>query len=168
MLPNIIVLISLLLDGILNNTLPYMKDNLSFFTPLITIISLLIVYPFYYKKNSKYYLTAIILGLIYDLLYTNMLFLNSILFLAIALLIKIIYKNIELNYLNIILYIILTIITYEISQYILIIIFNLTSITINQLFYKISHSLLLNIIYGELLYLIINYIPSKYKKININ
>lgn len=168
MLPNIIVLISLLLDGILNNTLPYMKDNLSFFTPLITIISLLIVYPFYYKKNSKYYLTAIILGLIYDLLYTNMLFLNSILFLAIALLIQIIYKNIELNYLNIILYIILTIITYEISQYILIIIFNLTSITINQLFYKISHSLLLNIIYGELLYLIINYIPSKYKKININ
>lgn len=168
MLPNIIVLISLLLDGILNNTLPYMKDNLSLFTPLITIISLLIVYPFYYKKNSKYYLTAIILGLIYDLLYTNMLFLNSILFLAIALLIKIIYKNIELNYLNIILYIILTIITYEISQYILITIFNLTSITINQLFYKISHSLLLNIIYGELLYLIINYIPSKYKKININ
>ena len=53
---NIIVIVSLILDGILTNFLPYMVSDLSIFTPLLTVVSLVIIYPFF-KKDKKKYLT---------------------------------------------------------------------------------------------------------------
>ena len=46
--------------------------------------------------------------------------------------------------------------------------FNIVPISFDKLFYKISHSLLLNIIYMETIYIVIKIIPKKYKKISIN
>ena len=43
----IILVCSFLLDGILSNFLPYMIGDLSLFTPMFTIVSLVIVYLFY-------------------------------------------------------------------------------------------------------------------------
>jgi len=81
----IFIIISLLLDGILNNLLPFI--NLSLFTPLLTLISIIIIYPLYIKKKKEYLLTIFITGIIYDLLYTNQLFLNGVVFFIIGLII---------------------------------------------------------------------------------
>lgn len=163
-----IVLLSLLLDGILTNVLPYMVGNLSFFTPLLTIISLVLIYPFYQKNTKIYYLVALITGLIYDLLYTNLLFFNSILFLFIVIIANYFYKNFEINYLNIIFYTVILISIYETCQVLILIGFHLVPVTFKKLVYKITHSLLLNIIYAEIVYWIIQHLPKKYLKININ
>lgn len=168
MISTIIIIISIILDGVLSNFLPYTIGNLSYFTPLLTLVSLFLIYQFYIKKTKKYYIVALIMGLIYDLLYTNLLFYNSILFLIIAILIKYLYKNFEVNYFNIILYIIVIITSYEIIQALIILSFQLVPITISKLIYKIIHSLILNIIYTEIVYFIIQKLPKKYKKININ
>ncbi len=168
MLPTLIIIISIILDGILSNFLPYAVNNLSLFTPLLTLISIFIIYPFYKKCEKKYFITVIITGLIYDLLYTNLLFYNAIIFFIIALITKFISKNFEINYLNIIIQIIIIITLYETINALIIICFNLVPITLTRLLYKIVHSLILNIIYGEILLLIISNLPSKYKKININ
>ena len=60
MLPIIIVSISLLLDGFLTNILPYTVENLSLLTPSLTLISLLLIYPFYRKKEMKYTIKFVI------------------------------------------------------------------------------------------------------------
>ena len=78
MIKYLIIIISLILDGILSNFLPVI--NLSYFTPLLTLTSIFIVYPFYTKDEYKYYITSFIVGIIYDLLYTNLLFFNGIIF----------------------------------------------------------------------------------------
>ena len=168
MIPIIIIISSIFLDGILTNYLPYSPSTLSLFTPLLTIVSFILIYPFYRKKVKKYYIISITIGLIYDLLYTNLLFINAILFLIIAYITKIIYKNIEVNYLNIILFVIVIISLYEVLNALIIVVFNLVPITIESLIYKITHSLLLNILTTEIIYIIIKYLPKKYKKININ
>lgn len=168
MIPIIIVICSILLDGISTNFLPYSPSTLSLFTPLLTVVSFILIYPFYRKKVKKYYIISITIGLIYDLLYTNLLFVNSILFFIIAYVTKIIYKNIEVNYLNIILFVIVIISLYEALNGLIIVVFNLVPITIESLIYKITHSLLLNILTTEIIYIIIKYLPKKYKKININ
>ncbi len=168
MIPIIIIIISLILDGLLTNFFPFTIGNLSIFTPLLTIVSLFSIYPFYLKNSNKYYMIAIIMGIVYDLFYTNLLFLNGILFLILSIMIKYLYKNFEVNHLNIILYVIILITIYEGLQAGLIIIFNLVPMSFSKLFYKISHSLLLNIIYAEILYFTINHISKKYRKININ
>lgn len=168
MIPLIIITLSLILDGILSNIFPYTINNLSLFTPLLTLISIYLIYPFYKKKEKKYMITLFLTGIIYDLLYTNLIFYNAITFTIIGIISKYIYKHYEINYLNIIIQIILIVTIYESLNALIIILFNLVPMSISRLFYKITHSLLLNIIYSELLLLIINILPSKYKKVNIN
>ena len=168
MLPITIVLISLLLDGFLTNILPYTVENLSLLTPSLTLISLLLIYPFYRKKEMKYTILILVTGVIYDLLYTNLLFFNAILFYIVIRVMQYIYKKYEINYFTIIINTIIAITTYEVLQVIIISIYNLYPITLYSLIYKIKSSLLLNIIYAELIYFIISIIPRKYRKININ
>ena len=168
MIPLIIITLSLILDGILSNIFPYTVNNLSLFTPLLTLISIYLIYPFYKKKENKYILTIFLTGIIYDLLYTNLIFYNAIIFTIIGIISKYIYKHYEINYLNIIIQIIIIVTIYESLNALIIILFNLVPMSISRLFYKITHSLLLNIIYSELLLLIINILPSKYKEVNIN
>ena len=81
MISIIIIIISLLLDGILSNYLPYLVNDLSLFTSLFTLVSIFIIYPFFKKKEKKYLITIFIIGIIYDLFYTNLLFFNGVLFL---------------------------------------------------------------------------------------
>ena len=71
MIPIVIIIISILLDGILTNILPYTVNNLSLFTPMFTILIPIIIYPFYLKEEKKYLITLIITGIIYDIFYTN-------------------------------------------------------------------------------------------------
>lgn len=168
MISIIIVFLSFVLDGILSNFLPYMIDDLSLFTPLLTIVSIFLVYPFYYHKEKNYYILSFIVGILYDLFYTNLLFFNGFMFLIIAYITVKLYRYLNIDYLKVVLYISLIIIIYESLSAGIFLLFNLVPITIYKVLYKIGHSLLLNIIYGEIIFSIIQFIPKKYKKIDIN
>ena len=164
----ILIVISILLDGILTNYLPYLVNDLSLFTPLLTVVTISLLYPYYRKKERYFFIMIFITGIVYDLLYTNLLFFNGLLFLLIAYVSKIIYRNYKINYFKLIIYIVLIITIYESLTGIILFIFNLVPVTFYKVGYKIVHSLLLNIIYAELLFLIINKLPKKYKRISIN
>lgn len=168
MLSIIIMIISLLLDGLLTNYLPYLVNDLSYFTPLFTLISIFIVYPLYRKKEKEYFISIFILGFVYDLLFTNLLFFNAVLFVFIGFIIKYIIKNFELGYIKIIIYVLLIVIFYESLTALFLGVFNIVPITLDRLIYKITHSLLLNIIYSELLFIIIKLLPKRFKEISIN
>ena len=164
----LIIVISFVLEIILNNFLPYMASDLSLFTPMFTLISLFLIYPLLKKDLTKYFVISLILGIIYDLFFTNLLFFNGLLFLGIAYIIHILYKYLEINFINIILEIIIIIVLYELLTAISIILFNLVPITLPKIIYKITHSIIINIIYGELVYLIINLLPKRYRSLSIN
>lgn len=164
----IILIVSLLLDGILSNYLPFLVNDLSLFTPLLTLVSIFIIYPFFKKKEIPYFIIVFLTGMIYDLFYTNLLFFNAVLFLSISLITIYIYKNLEVNSTKLIIYLIIIVAAYESLTGIILFIYNVVPVTIPKVLYKITHSLILNIIYGELLYGIIKVLPKKYKKISIN
>lgn len=168
MIPYIILGVSFLIDGILTNFLPFMEGDLSLFTPLITVVVLFLISEFFDHEDKKYYITAFVTGILYDLFYTNLLFLNGFLFLGIAYVSKYIYKNEKQDFIRVIFYLIFIIILYEGSIALLITLFNVVPMSLERVVYKISHSLLLNIIYGELIFLIIRLIPKKYTKKRLN
>ena len=101
-------------------------------------------------------------------MYTNLLFYNAIFFLGLAVIIMFLYRNIRLTWISILLFISLTIVSYECMNAIIILIFQLVPMTFYRLLYKILHSLLLNLLYGEVLYFVIRLLPKKYKRISIN
>ena len=168
MIPIIIVIFSLIIDGLLTNYLPFLVNDLSLFTPLLTVVSVFMIYPFFRKKEVNYFIFVAITGIVYDLLYTNLLFFNALLFLVIALISRFVYKNYGITFIRLIIYIVVIIVVYEGLTALLLLIFNLVPVTFSRVSYKINHSLLLNVIYGELILLLYKILPKKFMKISIN
>lgn len=166
----IVVILSFLLDGILTNFLPFGVGDLSFFTPLTTLVSLVVVYQlFYYSHNQKKYLImSFIIGFLYDLFYTNLLFFNAFLFLLLAYITTFLYKQLGEGYIRILIRVLLAILLYEVLTAVCIIILNLVPMSLERLWYKFSHSIFLNLAYAEVIFIIIQLIPKKYRKISIN
>ena len=72
------------------------------------------------------------------------------------------------NTLNLLLETIGMIILYEALTGLVLFTYHVVPITVYKVWYKIIHSLLLNVIYVEIVYWILKIIPKKYKKISIN
>lgn len=164
----LIIGISLLLDGILTNYLPFLPNDLSLFTPLLTITSLVLIYPFFRKQEKNYYITLFIIGIIYDLFYTNLLFFHAVIFLILGVIIKWIYKNYEITPIRIIIYISIIIICYEFLEGFILYIFQIVPVSIEKVLYKIKHSLIINLVWGEIIYGILSIYIKKTKKISMN
>ncbi len=147
----IISSIVILLDGIIVYYIPSSYHNLSYLYPMLTI-SLI---PFIYQnKTHDYYKYIIILGIIYDIFYSNIFLLNALVFFLLGWIdLKIIryFKNNIITYLFMI---IVNILVYDLLLFFLIVITNYQSITLIDYLYKIKNSLLLNIIVGIIYYYI--------------
>lgn len=149
-----ILIFSLLVDGIISNFLPYMVNDLSLFTPFFTLVSIIIVFPAFKKDIKKYLCVVTILGFLYDLFYTNLLFANAIYFLLIGLLVVLLNSKFELNWFTNLIFIIILLCSYFLIYDLFIYIFNVVPLDIDAIIYQITHYLLLNILYGESLYFI--------------
>ena len=138
----IISVIVILLDGLLIHYIPSYYHNINYFYPMLTI-SLI---PFLYYDNIKdYYKFIFILGIIYDLFYSNLFLFNSLIFLLLNknnIKILKLMKNIILTYMFLV---IINILLYDLILFILTSLIS-NSFIINDYFYKISRSLLVNII----------------------
>ncbi len=163
----IIIIISLLLDGLLTNFFPYV-GSLSIFTPLLTVVTISVIYPLFRKQENKYLLTLFITGIIYDLLYTNLYFIDGVIFFIIGIISIKLYKYLEIDNFKILLLSTIVIIVYELLLFFIIFIFRMTDVSLFKLLYKITHTILLNILYGEIIYVILTLLPNNYKKISIN
>ena len=154
----IISLLIVLLDGIIIYFVPSFFNKINYFYPMLTITLI----PFIAKDKKRLWL-VILLGFIYDLLYTNIFLYNTLIFLLLG-----IINNKIINYFDssIFLYIMLTvlnIIMYDSITFILVIITNYHDITINDLIYKIKHSLLLNIMSVFIYFFLFNKKHLKHK-----
>ena len=96
--------------------------------------------------------------------FTNLLFFDGVIFLIISLVSVKIYKNFMVDKYKNIMYVFLIIILYEFLVASIFLIFNLVPISFYDFIYKISHTLLINVVYGFLLYEIIGG-GSKQKKL---
>ena len=153
---SLIIVISFMIDYFVSLYLPYEKNNLSYFTPLFIPILIYLLYPLF-KNRKKYILISIIIGIIYDLIYTNLLFFNGIIFFLISIITMLIYKYFKNNiYLNII-YLLLIIIFYELVSILIYMLFGIINISFNDIIYRITHIIIINIIYGTILYMIISH-----------
>ena len=76
----LISITSFFLDGILSR---YILPN-SFLLPLFTIVSLVLIYPYFNNNNYRYFKYIALLGLLYDITYLDTLFFNFFIFIVIG------------------------------------------------------------------------------------
>lgn len=155
------LVMSFLLEGIMSNIFPSTLSNISYFTTLYTIISFVVIYP-YFDNDKKYYLLILIFGILFDLLYTSTFFINIFIFIIIGIIIKLLYnlfpENIFMT--NIISYI--CIIIYHILSFIILVIVGYNDYDIMLLFNIIIHSIFMTIIYTSISYFIIKFMYNKF------
>lgn len=159
-----IIIISLFLESIVSVLIPIN----SFFNPLFTLVSLVLIYPYFVNDNSKYIKYCAIIGLIYDLMFTNTLFFNLIMFIIIGYFIKLINITLSNNFINVVIITIINIIIYLLITYLILLIIGYKTFNVNYLMMIISKSLLLNGMYSFIGYLITDKISKKYKILKID
>lgn len=157
----IYMIISFLLENFMSIIFPSTLSSVSFFTTIYTIIGLVILYP-YFSNYKKYYLLVIIFGLLFDILYTSTFVLNVVLFLTVAIVIKVLYDIFPENIFMTNLISIIVIVLYHLFSFIILSIFGNINYDIMLLINIITHSLLMTIIYTSISYFVIKFIYGKY------
>lgn len=127
----------------------------SIFIPLFTLTSIVLIYPYFKKKNFNYLIVCLILGIFYDIAFADSVFVNTICFGIIGGLNILIYNYVKYNIYTSNLINIIIIITYRIISYIILLSINFITFNGNIFFKGIYSSLLINISYGIILYLVI-------------
>lgn len=156
----IILVISCLLDYLF---LSFIKIN-SILFPLFSLMALIIVYPFFKKRQFNRFLVACsALGIVYDIVFTDMRLLNVGTFLLVGLIIKLIFKTIPNNLLSGLLVGLITIVFYRITTYMVLVLAGYLDFSFIDLFCGIYSSLIVNIGYIIMFYLLSLFFSRKYK-----
>ena len=139
----LIILIVILCDFLISYFIPLPFNELNYFYPMLTLTFLV----FYFKKSkTKNYLKLVfITGIIYDLLFSYIFLFNTLIFLLFAKILYKVDKLIRYNYFISIIVLITFIFLYDLILFILVFISGYNIVTINDLIYKFTHSLILNI-----------------------
>lgn len=150
---------SFIADGILS--LLFEKNSL--FLSLFSLMSLVIIYPYVKNKKNIIYIGSII-GLLYDIVYTQTLFLNTLVFTLLAFFLVVFYKYVPYHILNSVLISVVLVVLFRCITYFAFIFFNDYEINFKLLFKSISSSLILNILYVFIMHYFLKYISIKNTK----
>ena len=147
----LIVLISIILDGLIPNITLFNFNNITYFTPVCTAISLI----FLYGEDKRFYIMLSFTSIIYGSLYINNLILSIIVFLIVFIFIKLFKMFFKDNIITIIVQILLTIFIWDLLFFLFSSMLIKNAFMWKNYFYKVSHSILFNLIYGLFLFLIL-------------
>lgn len=155
----IFILISFILDGVLS----LLMNQDSIYIPLLSIMALIVVYP-YIKDKQRIVIMGGFVGLLYDVVYTQTLFLNTILFCFLALVVLLFYKYIPINIVNSYILAILLILLFRVLSYLALVFYYALSFNWEVLFKSIYSSLITNLLYLTIMPFILGKIEGKRKK----
>ena len=156
MIPVVIVL-SFFLEIIFSNIV----SLTGIFIPLFLIVSLVLMYPFF-KSKLYFMIVCFVCGLIYDLGFLNTVFVNTLCFVALGLMIILIHSYMNYNLVSTTIVNVIIIVFYRIISYLLLCLTAYTNFHMYTLFRGIYSSLIINIIYGVSLYLLLELICRRF------
>ena len=154
-------ILSFLFEGAFSVLLPIYN---SFFLPLFTVTSFVILYPYFNKYDSPFFIFCIVIGLCYDIIYTNTIFIHAMIFLILGYFISLFYRIISYRIWSCFFILISSIMVYRIMSFLLLAITGYISFDILRLFHSIYSSILINVLYAFLLYGILKLL-QRYKKV---
>ena len=156
----IITSISMFLDSLFSNYIPISSINNIYLVPMFSIVSLIIIYP-YFEEKMDFIKICLLFGFIYDILFTNTLGLNITLFFTIGYVITFLDDILSNTLFSIIIKMLVIILVYDGLSYFILLLLNYMNYDFNVLLLKYAKSILLNSIYIILLYFSTNGIAKK-------
>ncbi len=152
----IILIVSFLLEGVISN---FVTIN-GYLAPLFTLVALIMICPFF-ENSADYYKYAFFTGLAYDLIYTDTIIFHAIIFCFMAFIIIRLNLVLSDNFINALIILALSIVFYRVITYGLLVFINSIHFEIVALGYSILKSLILNLLYGMILFVVIKKVPKR-------
>lgn len=152
----IILIVSFLLESVLSN----LVSMGSILIPLFLLTSLVLLYPYFKNNNFNFIIICLISGILYDIIFSDSLFTNTLSFPICGGFIILGYNYINYNIYSSNILNIVILILYRIVTYLILCIIEYISFNENILLSGISKSLLINIIFGVIMYIIIDKISK--------
>lgn len=159
----IILIISFLFEGLISNFMFSSFSNPNIFSALYTLITIVVIYPYFYNEK-KYYILLIIFAILIDVVYTNTFIMNIVLFIIISIIIKILNFILPQNLLMSNIMTLCASFIYHILSYIILNVINYNSYPISLLIDICINSILMTIIYTTIIYLITKNLYDKFDK----
>lgn len=147
----LIVLLSMIIDFLWQYYLPYFPVFCSYLKPLLFITTCLIFMAFESSNHKKMKLLFGI-SVIYDLLFSKIYFLRTIIFLILYQIIRYWKKHWNFTFLSFLFIIIISLIGFLTLQYTLLLGIGMITYSLSFLVFQILHSCLLNVLYSIILY----------------
>ena len=145
----ILFFIAFFLDGVISNLI----SNNSFLLPLFSVVTLVVVYPYMENKKDKFCYYSFLIGLFYDITYTQTLFLNAFIFFLLAILVINIFKYFPENIINSFLATTIVIVIYRLAIWFILVIVTDLPLSVDVILKAIYNSLVLNYVYLIITYL---------------
>lgn len=153
-----ICIISLLLQSIVSN---FVSVTGSYLNPLFAVCALILIFP-YFKESNKFLLTSFLYGISYDILFSEMLFMHALLFLLLGIVVMVMNHLWSNHLINNILFLLLIIPLYKVLYYFLLSIIDKIPWKSSMCLEMISRSLLMNLFYIVIAFLITDRISKKF------
>ena len=159
---SIVMIISFLSDAFLSKYISIFPFCSSYFIPMFTIISLIIIYPYFNNENKGYFRLCFIFGMLYDIVFTNTFGLNITLFLFIGYMISVFDITFSASFFTMILKTFLVIVLFDFFNYSILLLLQYFHYNVYDLLFKILKSIPLNLIYITILYFTTEYLSKKH------
>ncbi len=145
-----LIIFSFLFESAITNIIPLS----SFLVPLFFLTSLSILYPYFKGNIISFVIICLLCGFIYDVALTDSIFINTLSFGICGFSIILCYHFMKYTIYTSSFVNIISVLVYRGISYVLLIIVDYMNFNIFNLFKGIYNSLLINIIYGIIIYLL--------------
>lgn len=149
------VIFSFLLDSFVSNIISFEITNPSYLKTIYSVISLVIIYNYFDNKN-KYIVILVLLGVFFDIVYTNTFILNIVVFFVIYIILSWLDYIIPNNILMINIKALICIFCYYILTYIILVLANYNIYSIKLLENILVNNIIMSVIYTSISYIIMN------------
>ena len=146
--------ISFLFDGLFSNFMDVGIINPSIFRTIFSVIAISIMFN-YFDNYKKYYYILLVMGSLFDIVYTNTFLLNIFLFFIIFFILEKLNYFVPNNLFTINIKSLLAIFLYHSLSYLILMMANYEYYSINLLWTILTHSIISTVIYASISYLII-------------
>lgn len=157
------IIFTIFLDILLSLSISVGYQNINIFFPLLIVGSFPVFYHFI-KNKYIFFISIFVIGLIYDLLFSEIFLLNTYYFLLYSFFIYVFYNNNTHSIINILLISIIGTIGYDVFIFFVLILINYSLFNIGDLVYKIERTILVNFVYTSLSILCLKSRIFDYKK----
>lgn len=147
-----IIIISIFLDGLLSLYKGFSLLNIISIKTMFTITSLVLIGTTYRKQKKDYYKICFIVGIIYDLLFTNTLILNMFLLPLFAFIILKLYSFFQDNLINATIINTIILLLYHLITFIILVIVGYLPFNLSILLSDIASILIINNFYLIIMY----------------